>query len=232
MRLCEASFGVLRSWDGECFHVCAVLGEPRFSEWVRERGPSRPEGDDPLARITKGAGVVYFADASNDPAYLTSPAFKDAVELSGMRSGITVPLRKDGALQGAITLYRQEVGPFSDKQVALLQNFAAQAVIAMENARLLTETREALAQQTATAKVLQVINSSPGDLAPVFEAILEKAHTLCGAAFGSLFTYDGERFCAAATQGLPEVLRERSRAPFRPFRNSPLFRLTRGEPLI
>src|SRR6516164_6065485 len=171
-RLCDAACGVLRIWDGEDFHIGAVHGEPRFSDWLRQRGPHRPPADDPLGRIIKGEGVVHFADAPDDAGYMASPVFRQAVEVSGMRSGITVRLCKDDALLGAITVYRQEVRPFSEKQIALLQNFAAQAVIAMENARLLTETREALDQQTATAEVLQVINSSPGDLAPVFDAIL------------------------------------------------------------
>src|SRR5215472_7666738 len=187
LRLCEASYGTLLTWDGERLHRSSFRGASvELLEALGGSEPVMPPPGSVADRLLRGEDIIYTADITQDPSFVRSPRVQILGRVGGVRGYIAVPLRKDNRLLGFIAIYRREVRPFTDKQIALLQNFAAQAVIAMENARLLTETREALEQQTATAEVLQVINSSPGDLAPVFDAILEKAHSLCGSAYGSL----------------------------------------------
>ena len=162
--LCGAENGGLLIRDGEAFRIAAFHGEPSYLEIWQQTHPGRlPEGA-PLARIVGGERIVHLTDALADESYRTAPVpIQRLLEAGALRTLLMVPLRKDGTLLGVITAFRQEVRPFTDKQIALFENFAAQAVIAMENARLLTETRESLEQQTATAEVLQVINSSPGE---------------------------------------------------------------------
>src|SRR5262249_30622740 len=234
-RLCCGAFGMLNTYDGQRWHRAADRGSPpAYAEYRRQNpravyGPSTAPG-----RLIAGEDVVHEVDLMAEGAYAQGePNRRALVDLGGARSPLAVVLQKASALLGNIGISRQEVRPFSAKQIALLQNFAAQAVIAMESARLLTETREALEHQTATAEVMQVINSSPGDLAPVFDAILDKAHSLCGAEYGSLFTYDGERFCAAAARGEPRYTdRVRRRGPFSPDPGVPLDRVRQGEDVV
>ncbi len=235
LSLCEAAFGGLQIWDGERLHRVASRGLP--AEYVHATA-STQGSDRPLAagslgeRFFRGENLIVIPDLVKSELRPRSPQLEALVTFAGARNYLGIALRKDDRLLGTIGIYRQEVRPFTDKQIALLQNFAAQAVIAIENARLITETREALEQQTATAEVLQVINSSPGDLAPVFDAVLEKALRLCDAAFGFLSTYDGGFFRLAAARGASEELPDIAREPFRVGRGYATTRLAAGEPVV
>jgi len=158
--------------------------------------------------------VIHIADARAEEAFARQrhPAFVAAIELGAARTFLFVPMLKEDELIGLFALYRQEVRPFTDKQIALVTTFAAQAVIAIDNARLLNELRqrtsdltESLEQQTATSEVLQVISSSPGDLQPVFAAMLEKAVRICDAAFGEVYRWQDDAMRLVATQNTPPL---------------------------
>jgi transcriptional regulator with GAF, ATPase, and Fis domain len=216
LRLCDAALGVLFIRDGELFRAAATLGLPAPLEDFL-RNPFKPDQMPLIAGVIQQGQVLHVHDVADTDGYHQRLASGvAAIELGGVRTVLYVPLIKDGGVLGVFVIFRQEVRPFSDRQIALVQNFAAQAVIAMENARLLTETREALEQQTATAEVLQVINSSLGELAPVFDAMLEKAMRLCEAAFGVLWAYEGNRYRAAAVRGAPLAFAEFLRQPLLP----------------
>ena len=154
----------------------------------------------PLDRLTRAKDIVHILDLKKELPYIEGNPRILALDAAGARTMLLVPMLKDAELIGAIVIYRQEVRPFSDKQIELVTNFAAQAVIAIENTRLLNELRqrtddlsEALEQQTATSEVLKVISSSPGELEPVFHAILTLPRRICEAGFGVLFQSEGGR---------------------------------------
>jgi signal transduction histidine kinase/uncharacterized protein YdeI (YjbR/CyaY-like superfamily) len=234
MRLCEAQFGVLSTYDGERFRRVASHGMPVAETQGWPEGIV-PDPGSALERVVNGDRVVHILDLVDTDAYRQGVASRlSLVATTGARSALWVGLRKDDALLGVFVIYRREVRAFSDKQIALVRNFADQAVIAIENTRLLTEQREALEQQTATAEVLQVINASPGNLTPVFDTILEKALRLCEAAFGSLITYDGEYFQVVATRGLSAGLAKalRERGPLLPSKSIAHDQIVRGADIV
>ena len=230
VRLCEAAFGIMSTFNGERFDRVAVRNVPAPYAQFMTDDPPQPSPRSALGRIRAGERVVhiedYVQDLASDP---DDPRRRALAELGGARSYVAVGLYKDDKLLGTLAAYRQEVRPFTDKQIALLQNFAAQAVIAMENARLITATRDALEQQTATAEVLGVINASPGHLAPVFDAMLEKAIRLCESDFGILWKFDNGRAIAGALHQVPEAYAELIREPFEPSPESGPARMMRGD---
>ncbi|MBI2751959.1 MAG: GAF domain-containing protein [Betaproteobacteria bacterium] len=202
-RLCEAEFGFVFTSDGEAFDPVAQRGldAEKFAAWTAAFRPHRVPGPlSGLGRILSTKAPVLIADIADDEAYRAGDPLRVlTAEVIGARTFLAVPLSKESAVIGAVVIYRREVRPFSDKQVALLQTFADQAVIAIENVRLFKELEarnrdvtDALEQQTATADILKVISSSPTDVQPVFEAIAERAATLGGAKFSYVTAFDGE----------------------------------------
>jgi GAF domain-containing protein len=208
VRLCDADKGFIYRQDGEVYRIAASYGHsPEFIEIVK-RNPIRKDRGSATGRAILERRVVHIHDILADPDYRWAEDYRGVEEMH--RTILAVPLLREDAIIGVIIIRRTRVQPFTDKQIELVTNFAAQAVIAIENTRLLNELRqrtddltEALEQQTATSEVLGVISSSPGELGPTFEAILANAVRICDASFGNLLLSEGSAFRVAAMHGAP-----------------------------
>ena len=248
-RICEAKFGTLDLYDGSGLRLAAAHDVPPVFTEVRGEGPFQPAPGGILDTAMKTRRTVHIHDLATTDAYAQRhPRMVDAVEVAGIRTAVGVPMLKDEKLVGIIAIFRQEVRPFTEKQIELFTNFAAQAVIAIENARLLNELRqrttdltertadltEALEQQTATSEVLQVISSSPGDLEPVFASMLEKAVRICDAGFGNIYRVEGDGLRNVATHKTPAVFVEalRSSPYFRPGPKNPVRRMMETKAVV
>ena len=236
VRICDAKFGNIYRCDGDTFHLVATHNTPAAFAEARRRSPFRANLETPFGRMIATKTAIQVANLAAEQVYTErNPWTVAGVELGGVRTMLAVPMLKESELIGALTIYRQEVRPFADKQVALVTSFATQAVIAIENARLLGELRQrtadlsqrttdltkALEQQTATADVLEVISRSAFDLQAVFEAVAESSVRLCGADRAFIFRFDGELLrMVVAYNSSPEFAEWVAKNPIRPGRHS------------
>ena len=212
-RLCEATHGHVWRFDGEWLHVAAVRGDPQFVEWLHQHSTVRPIPGSAADRIVRGARFDHMVDRREESAYRDNQTFRGLVDTGGIRASLSVALRSDETLLGMINVYRQEVRPFTDKQIALVENFAAQAVIAIENARLLSEQRESLAHQTATSEILASISGSLTDTQPVFEGIVRNLLRLFGTRFATVQLFKDGMVDMPAAGGAAGIEKLRERFP-------------------
>ena len=193
-RLCDASFGNIFRWEDDALRLVATYNTPAAFVEARSQFPLRRNQDNPIGEMLAAKTVLHVHDLAADERYTKrrDPNIIAAVELGGIRTCLAVPMLKDNKLIGALIVYRQEVRPFSDKQIELVKNFAAQAVIAIDNARLLNELRESLDRQTATADILRVIASTPEDSKHALDTIAEAASHMFGVANVNFRRIDGD----------------------------------------
>ena len=206
-QLCAADRGVILMQDGDVYRVRAIYGFSHEAEQYAFENPLRPSRGNITGRVALEGKAVHIPDVLADPEY-TATGYQKAF---GYRTNLGVPLLREGTTIGVFSLTRDKMNPFTDKQIELASTFADQAVIAIENARLFNETKEALEQQTATSEVLKVISSSPGDLEPVFATMLEKAVRICDAKFGTLYLHEAGGLRLMAAHDVPQGFSEARR---------------------
>jgi two-component system NtrC family sensor kinase len=234
VQVSRADNGAINRWDGEALHLVATHNMPPAFTAIRQRSPYRPNAHSASGRMLASRGPVHIADLAADRSYSErNPPTVAAVEIGGVRTTLAIPMMKDGQFIGSFTVGRCKVQPFTERQIEVVTSFANQAVIAVENARLFHELREALQQQTATSKVLQVISSSPGVLEPAFDTVLENAMLLCDAEFGNIYTWDGEALHLVAWHNTPPAFAEyRTRGPFVPTATSLIGKMVRTKSMM
>ena len=229
LSLSRSSYGILARFDGEkAWQVAGRNIPPALADLAR--GGHKPESGTMMHRLVLGDDVAHLADIRDDEAYRAGvPSRVLTADVAGARSQLLVALRKDGRLLGCINIYRTEVRAFSEAEVTLVRSFADQAVIAMENARLITETREALERQTAMAEVLAAINANPGELTPVFDTILDRALSLSGSSIGMLVRFDGEKGWLVAGRNVPPAVGDVALGGFIPAAGTLFHRMVLGD---